>query len=100
MLGVGASYTEDFDRLIKDGSSDGASLCEGFREGDVEGGHHYWGIIRKMRFFGDMQNACKWISLPLGVLSGNLEGVPFPGLLTEKKSISGFLSWTRRPLRF
>jgi hypothetical protein len=22
-----------------------------------------------------------------------------PGLLREKKSISGFLSWTRRPLR-
>jgi hypothetical protein len=30
----------------------------------------------------------------------NLEGVHLPGLLREKKSISGFLSRTWRPLRF
>ena len=43
---------------------------------------------------------CKQASLSIGALLGNLEGVHLPGLLTEKKSISGFLSWTRRPLRF
>jgi hypothetical protein len=37
-------------------SSGGASLCEGFREGDLEGGLLYWGT-RKMRFLRDMQNA-------------------------------------------
>ena len=26
----GGSYTEDFDRRMKEGSSGGASLCEGF----------------------------------------------------------------------
>jgi hypothetical protein len=43
---------------------------------------------------------CKQASLSIGVLLGNLEGVRLPGLLRKKKSISGFLSWTRRPLRF
>jgi hypothetical protein len=36
---------------------------------------------------------------PQGPL-GNLEGVRLPGLLRDKKSMSGFLSWTQRPLRF
>jgi len=40
---------------MKEGFSGGASLCEGFHEGDLDGGLHYWGI-RKMRFFRDMQN--------------------------------------------
>jgi len=42
----------------------------------------------------------KWASISIGSLLGNLEGVHFLGLLREKKSISGFLAWTRRPLRF
>ena len=43
---------------------------------------------------------CKWASLSIGALLGNLEGVHLPVLLREKKSISGFLPRTRRPLRF
>jgi len=41
---------------MKEGSSGGASLCEGFHEGDHEGGLLYWGT-RKIRFLTDMQNA-------------------------------------------
>jgi hypothetical protein len=37
---------------MKEGSSGGASLCEGFNEG----GLLYW-ETRKMRFLRDMQNA-------------------------------------------
>jgi len=43
---------------------------------------------------------CKRASLFIGALLGKLEGVHLPGLLREKKIISGFLSWTQRPLRF
>ena len=35
---------------MKEGSSGGASLCEGFYIGDFGGGLIYWGT-RKMRFF-------------------------------------------------
>ena len=80
---------------MKEGSSAGASLCEGFHEGDLEGGLRYWGT-RKMRFFWP----CKRASLFIGALLGNLEGVCLPELLRENKSISGFFSWTLRPLRF
>ena len=52
----GCSYIGDFDRRMKEGSSGGASLCEGFHEGELEGGVLYWGT-RKMRFFKDLQNA-------------------------------------------
>jgi len=41
---------------MKEGSSDGASLCGGFHEGNIEGGLLYW-KTQKMRFLGDMQNA-------------------------------------------
>jgi len=41
---------------MKEGSSGGASLCEGFHEGDLGGGLLYWGT-RKMRLLRDMQNA-------------------------------------------
>jgi len=41
---------------MKEGSSGGASLCEGFHEGGLEGGLLYWGT-RKMRFLRDMQDA-------------------------------------------
>jgi len=40
---------------MKEGPSGGASLCEEF-QGDVEGGHLYWGTL-KMRFLRNMQNA-------------------------------------------
>jgi hypothetical protein len=41
---------------MKEGCSGGASLCEGFHEGDLEGVLLYWGT-RNMRFLRDMQNA-------------------------------------------
>jgi len=42
--------------MKEEGSSGGASLCEGFHEGDRWGGLLYWGNP-KMRFLRDMQNA-------------------------------------------
>jgi hypothetical protein len=41
---------------MKKSSTGGAPVCEGFQEGNLEGGLLYWGI-RKMRFLRDMQNA-------------------------------------------
>jgi len=41
----GGSYTGDFDRWMKEGSSGGASLCKGFHEGYLDRGFLYWGII-------------------------------------------------------
>jgi hypothetical protein len=41
---------------MKGDSRGGASLCEEFHEGNLEGGLLYWGT-RKVRFFRDMQNA-------------------------------------------
>ena len=41
---------------MKEGSSGGASLCEGLHEGELQGGLLYWGT-RKMRFLRYMQNA-------------------------------------------
>jgi len=41
---------------MKEGSRGGASLCEGFHEGDLGRGLLYWGT-QKMRFLRDMQNA-------------------------------------------
>jgi len=38
--------------------------------------------------------------LSIGAPLGNLEGIGLPGLSREKDSISGFLSWTQRTLRF
>jgi len=42
----------------------------------------------------------KQASLSIGALLGKLQGVHLPELLREKESISGFLSWTWRPLRY
>jgi len=39
----GGSYTEDFERYMKEGSSNRASISEGLHEGDLEGGLLYWG---------------------------------------------------------
>ena len=43
-----------------------------------------------------------WIraSLSIGALLGNLEGIRLPALLRENDSMSGFLSWTQKTLRF
>jgi len=56
------------------------------------------GII--MRFARDMQLPCKRVSLSIGTLMGNVEGVRLPGFLEKGKNISGFLSGTQRTLRF
>ena len=48
----GGSYTRDFDRWMKEGSSSGATLCEGFNQGDLEGELRYRGT-QKMRFLRD-----------------------------------------------
>jgi len=39
----GGSYTEDFERYVKEDSSNRASVSEGLHEGDLEGGLLYWG---------------------------------------------------------
>jgi hypothetical protein len=39
----GGSYTGDFKRRMKEGSSNGASLSEGLHEGNLEGGLLCWG---------------------------------------------------------
>ena len=39
------------------------------------------------------------VSLSIGAPLGNLDLIRLPGLLREKDSISGFLSWTQRTLR-
>ena len=43
---------------------------------------------------------CKPVSLSVGAPLGNLEGIHLLGLLRETDSISGFLSWAQRILRF
>jgi hypothetical protein len=48
----------------------------------------------------DLKLPCEWISLYIGALFGNLEGVHLPGHLSEKDGISGFFSWTQRTMRF
>jgi len=40
-----------------------------------------------MRFLREMQMPCKWVSLSIGTLLGNLEGVRLPGFLRERKEI-------------
>jgi len=42
----GASYTRNCDRQMKEGCSAGAYLCEGFHEGDLEGGLLHWGTLK------------------------------------------------------
>jgi hypothetical protein len=39
----GGSYIGDFERCMKDGSSNRASLSKGLHEGDLERGLLYWG---------------------------------------------------------
>jgi hypothetical protein len=40
------------------------------------------------------------MAISIGAPLGDLEGVACRDFLREKDSISGFLSWTQRPLRF
>jgi hypothetical protein len=59
----------------------------------------FTGEPQKMRFLR-CKMPCKWASLFIEALLGNLERVHLLGLLREKKSIPGFLSWTQRPYDF
>jgi hypothetical protein len=85
----------DFDRWMMGAlGMKGFSLKTLSAEG-LWGGLLYWGtledLLRKL-----------WIlaSRSIGAPLGNLEGIRLSGLLREKDSISGFLSWTQRTLRF
>ena len=60
------------------------------KEGSFTGKPERWG------FWDICMKLSKRASLSIGALLGNLEGVRLPGLLRKKKSIFGFLSWTRR----
>jgi len=48
----------------------------------------------------DVKMPCKWVTLPIVVLLGNLEGICLLGISERKDNISRFLSWTQRTLRF
>jgi hypothetical protein len=84
---------------MKAGCSVGASICAGFHDRTLGGGLLYWGT-QKMRFLRQRQNAL-YVGHPLhrGPV-GESGGVCLPGLLREKKSVSGFHSWTQRTLRY
>jgi hypothetical protein len=42
----GVTYTGDFERFMKEGSSDGASLSEVLHERNLEKGLLYWGPLK------------------------------------------------------
>jgi len=64
-------------------------------------GHSFLKAFEIKRYIKrDVKMLCKMVSLSTGAPLGNLEGTDLPGLLTEKYSTSGFLSWTQRTLRF
>jgi len=58
------------------------------------------GTLREDSFTAEPKKPCKQASLSVEALLGKLQGVCLLGFLREKKSISGFLSWTQRSLRF
>jgi hypothetical protein len=85
-------------------------LSEALEWASVSIGAPLWGNIKGRSFLRafeinryikrDVKMPCKMVSLSIGALLGNLEGIRLPGLLREKNSTSGFLSWTQRTLRF
>jgi hypothetical protein len=82
------SSTGDFERWMKGTlGMERFSLKRLIAEG-LWGGLLYWGPW-KIR-----------ASLSIGAPLGNLEGISLPELLREKDSISGFLCWPQRALRF
>jgi hypothetical protein len=73
---------------MKEDSNGGASLCEEFHEGGVEGAKGN----RKIRFLRECKMPCKRSFLSTGILLGNMEGVRLPRLLREKKvNLGSFL---------
>ena len=76
---------------MKEGSSGGASLCEGFHEGDLAGGLLYWGTQKNEVFEGRAKCPVNGASLSIQALLGNMEEVRLPGLLREKYICVPFL---------
>jgi hypothetical protein len=69
---------------MKERSSGGKSLCEGFHEGNLGGGIRYWGT-RKMRFLRNMQTALQTgLSLHRGPV-GEPGGGSFAGTFERKE---------------
>jgi hypothetical protein len=66
----------------------GITVSRGSVEGP-RGGLLYRGT-RKMRFLRDMQMSCRWASIFIGALLGNLEGIRLPGRLREMNSMSEY----------
>jgi hypothetical protein len=76
----GGSYTGDFKRRMKEGSSNRASISEGLNEGELETQLLYWGPqkICQVRLW-------KWVPASIVALHlGNTKGRFFLGRLSEK----------------
>jgi hypothetical protein len=83
---------------LASGSGDGESLSVG----TLLWYRALWEKDTKKYIKRDVKMPCNRVSLSLLVPLGNLEGIRLPGLFEkrEKGSISGFVSWTQRILRF
>ena len=82
----GCSLTRDFEKQIKEGSGNGASLSVGALWGNLEGGLLYWGP-RRIWWVRLWKRSSFSIRAPFW---GRWRGCPFPRDLTEKGEI--FLS--------
>jgi len=85
-------FTGDPGRYVKEASEIGVCFCWGPNFGERGGASSLEpSYLEKflMRFSRDMQMPCEQLSLSIGALIGNLEGVRLPGFLRERKSISG-----------
>jgi len=56
--------------------------------------------LRERHIKRDVKVPCKPVSFSVGAPLGNLEGIHLPGLLSEKDGITGFLSWTKKTLKY
>jgi len=86
----GGSYTGDFGRYMKEGSSNRASISEGLHQGDLEGVLLYWGpqkLLSKALEMGVCFHTGPAFGEHGGGLLGNMKGRFFLGLLKEKKII-------------
>jgi len=81
------SFTGDRKRYVKQDSEMGVCFHKGPAFGNMEVHFFLRAAFRGiyMRFSREMQMPCKWVSLSIGTLLGNLEGVRSPVFLREKK---------------
>jgi len=56
--------------------------------------------LRERHIKRDVKMSCEPVFFSVGATLGNLEGILLPGLLSENDSITGFLPWTQRTLKF